>query len=106
MEGRLIRANRRPAENMTFSRTLFRLVVTTGTLGSNYGSTSVDKEYVIDTQTGRVWHSALDEKRKQAVLYPFPYENVDEQLSLIPNESATVITSKSQQKFDDNSTNR
>ena len=48
----------------------------------------------------------LDEERKLAVLYPFAYENVDEQLGLVPNESGTALTSKSPQKSDDNSTNR
>ena len=66
----------------------YKLVVTT----SSYG----DKQYVIDTQTGRVWHSTLDKQKQMVVFVTFTYENIDGNLSTVPNENATGVVSKSQ----------
>ncbi len=61
----------------------YRLVVTQGSYG--------DREYVIDTQSGRVWHSALDQDKQIVVLASETYENIDHELSKIPNETAIGI---------------
>jgi hypothetical protein len=58
-------------------------------------------ECVIDTQSGRVWHSTLDAQRNMIVFVSFTYENIDGDLSTIPNENATSVVSKSQPKKDD-----
>jgi len=84
----------------------YRLIVTTGAIGSSgVGSTPIDKQYVIDTQTGRVWRSAFDEKRKLVVFDAFIYENLDGELSRIPNDLGTVLTYKHPEQSDTNSTN-
>jgi hypothetical protein len=58
-------------------------------------------ECVIDTQSGRVWHSTFDEEKKTVVFVTYTYENVDGNLSTIPNETATGLVMKSQPKKDD-----
>src|ERR1035438_1208018 len=70
----------------------YRLIVTTSTSGNNYGTTSLDKQYVIDTETGRVWHSVVDAQKSLIVFESSPYENLDRQLSFIPNESTAALT--------------
>jgi hypothetical protein len=73
----------------------YRLVVTTG----QYGDTS----YVIDSQTGRVWHSVADTEKKLMVFAVTPYENIHNELGLIPNEFSISVSSK---HSDTNSVNR
>ena len=65
----------------------YKLVVTTG---------SYDKEYVIDTRSGRVWHSVADTQNKRMVFVSYIYQNIDGDMSTIPNEAATSVVSKSQ----------
>lgn len=52
------------------------------------------REYVIDTQSGRVWHSALDVDNKMVVLVSFTYENIAGERSTVPNETATGVVVK------------
>lgn len=47
--------------------------------------------YVIDSQTGRVWHRELDPQHNMLVLQSFPYQNIDGALSTVPNETATSV---------------
>lgn len=61
----------------------YRLIVASETYGS--------REYVIDTQSGRVWHSTLDQQKGMAVLVTDTYENINGDLSTIPNEAATGL---------------
>jgi len=63
------------------------LVVTTG---------SYDTQYVIDTQTGRVWHSVVDTDKKMIMFVSYTYQNIDGEMSKIPNEAATSVVSRSQ----------
>jgi hypothetical protein len=65
----------------------FKLVVTTGSYG--------DKQYVIDSRTGRVWHSVADQQKQMIVFVTYTYENIDGDLSTIPNETAAGVVSKS-----------
>ena len=66
----------------------YRLVVTSSSNG--------DKQYVIDTETGRVWHSTVDQRKQMIVFISFPYQNISGDLSTIPNETATgVVVSSS-----------
>ena len=65
----------------------YKLVVTTG---------SYDKEYVIDTRTGRVWHSVVDAQNQRIVLVSYIYQNIDGDMSTVPNEMATSVVSRSQ----------
>jgi hypothetical protein len=53
-------------------------------------------ECVIDTQSGRVWHSTFDQQKQMVVLVTFTYENIDGDLSTVPNETATSVVSKPQ----------
>jgi hypothetical protein len=53
-------------------------------------------ECVIDTKSGRVWHSTLDAAKNMIVFVSFTYENIDGELSTIPNETATSVVSRSQ----------
>ena len=53
-------------------------------------------EYVIDTQSGRVWHSTFDQQKRMVVFVSFTYENVDGDLSTIPNETVTGVVQRSQ----------
>ena len=65
----------------------YKLVVTTG---------SYDTQYVIDTKTGRVWHSVVDTDKKMILLVSYTYQNIDGEMSKIPNEAATSVVSRSQ----------
>ena len=65
----------------------YKLVVTTG---------SYDTQYVIDTQTGRVWHSVVDTDKKMILFVSYTYQNIDGEMSKIPNEAATSVVSRSQ----------
>jgi hypothetical protein len=80
----------------------YRLVVTTGIISSGSGGTPIDKQYVIDTQTGRVWMSKLEKENNMMILDSFIYQNLDAQLSFVPNEVSTVISFKSSQQPDTN----
>jgi hypothetical protein len=66
----------------------YKLVVTTGSYG--------DRQYVIDTRTGRVWHSTLDQQKQMVVFVSSTYENVDGDLSTVPNETVTGVVQRSQ----------
>jgi hypothetical protein len=48
-------------------------------------------QYVIDTQTGRVWHSVVDMDNRMMVLVSYTYQNIDGEKSTIPNETATGV---------------
>lgn len=50
-----------------------------------------DSFYVIDSQTGRVWHRELDPQHNMLVLQSFPYQNIEGALSTVPNETATSV---------------
>ncbi|MDR3409504.1 MAG: hypothetical protein P4L87_00915 [Formivibrio sp.] len=63
----------------------YKLIVTTG---------SYDKEYVIDTRTGRVWHSVVDTQNQRIVFVSHTYQNIDGDVSTIPNETATSVVFK------------
>jgi hypothetical protein len=69
----------------------YRLVVTTGVIQTSSGSTPMDTQYVIDTQTGRVWRLAFDETLKLPVFFPYTYKNLEQQLSHIPNDNSTAV---------------
>jgi hypothetical protein len=58
---------------------------------SNNGA---DMPYIIDTQTGRLWHETFDAEKNQLVYVSCVYENVDGQLSAVPNETATGLIQK------------
>ena len=66
----------------------YRLVVA----NDNYGV----REYVIDTQTGRVWHLVPDTQKQRMVFVSEIYQNVDGEMSAIPNEIVTGVVSRSQ----------
>ncbi len=55
----------------------------------NQGSYSTP--YVIDTQTGRVWRQAVDSENQMLIFVSLNYRNIDGQLSLVPNETATGV---------------
>jgi hypothetical protein len=65
----------------------YKLSVVSGTYGV--------QEFVIDTQSGRVWHTTLDAQKGLAVFVTATYENVSGDLSTIPNEVATTIKMRS-----------
>jgi len=52
------------------------------------------REYVIDTQTGRVWHSVVDMENKMIVFVSYTYQNIDGERSTLPNETATSVVVK------------
>lgn len=64
----------------------YRLIVASETYGN--------REYVIDTQSGRVWHSTLDQQKGLAVFVADTYENINGDISTIPNENATELVFK------------
>ena len=66
----------------------YRLVVA----NDNYGV----REYVIDTQSGRVWHLVADTQKQRMVFVSEIYQNVDGEMSTIPNEVVTGVVSRSQ----------
>lgn len=66
----------------------YRLIVATDSYGPH--------EYVIDTQSGRVWHSAVDTQKQRIVFVSYVYQNIDGDLSTVPNETATSVVSRSQ----------
>ena len=55
-----------------------------------------DRPYVFDTQTGRVWHQTLDVKKNALVFSSDSFENIDGELSKVPNETATDVVLKSE----------
>ena len=82
-----------PAESDNHEDGRYRLTIASNT---TMGTT----EYVIDSRTGRVWRSKIDQQRGLVVLSPETYENVDGNLSTIPNEYNTSVTVRSDQKKD------
>jgi hypothetical protein len=60
--------------------------------------------YVIDTKTGRVWRQVLDSENHTFLFVSMTYQNIDRQLSKVPNETATDVFLKSRgndSKIDD-----
>jgi hypothetical protein len=47
--------------------------------------------YMIDSQTGRVWRQVVDQDKKLLVFESVPYENVNGDISTVPNETATAL---------------
>lgn len=48
--------------------------------------------YLIDTQTGRVWHETIDEQTHLLVMYPMLYKSgLTYDLSFIPNETNAIV---------------
>lgn len=68
----------------------YRLIV----VNSAINSTSYSTPYVIDTQTGRVWRQAVDADNKMFVFVSVNYQNIEGELSKVPNETATGIVLK------------
>jgi hypothetical protein len=52
--------------------------------------------YMIDSQTGRVWRQVVDQDKKLLVFESVPYENVNGDISTVPNETATALVQKQQ----------
>ncbi len=61
----------------------------------NEGNSS--RPYIIDVQTGRVWHQTYDSEKKQVVFTSSTYENISGELSTVPNETATSLVVKNSQ---------
>jgi hypothetical protein len=66
----------------------YRLVVA----NDNYGV----REYVIDTQSGRVWHLVADTQKQRMIFVSEIYQNVDGEMSTIPNEVVTSVVARPQ----------
>jgi len=55
-----------------------------------------DVPYVIDTQTGRVWHQTFDSEKNIVWYQSINYGNVEGDLSKVPNETTTGVILKGQ----------
>ena len=47
--------------------------------------------YVIDSQTGRIWREVFDKEHKSVFFVSCKYMNLEDELSLVPNETATDV---------------
>jgi len=55
------------------------------------GGGQYPREFLLDTQTGRLWLYIPDQANPTMVMYPVTFESIDKKLSLIPNEMATDV---------------
>jgi hypothetical protein len=49
------------------------------------------REFLLDTQTGRMWQYTMDQEKNVFVMSPVAFESLDKKLSLIPNETSTEV---------------
>jgi len=60
--------------------------------------------YLIDTQTGRVWRQVSDQKLNTVVFTPCIYENINNELSTLPNETAQSLVRQTPASTSQNTT--